>query len=104
MNKEPECEVNGLGWMKEMKCATQMYTERCRVGSEFWVGGLAEWMGGFIAPGLIVGEQETLTHRAKQATQVVVSQKLVCVCVFDADPYTLTQHFLNLSSVFFGHK
>lgn len=51
------------------------------MGSEFWVGGLAEWMGGFIAPGLIVGEQETLTHGAKQATQVVVSQKLVCVCV-----------------------
>lgn len=52
-------------------------------------------MGGFIAWGLIVGEQETRSHRASdQATQVVVSQKPACVCCWPLHISTTLPQFV----------
>lgn len=48
-----------------------------------------------------MGERGRESEReTEQATQVAVRN----LCVFAADPYTLAQHFLNLSPVFSGHK
>lgn len=52
-----------------------------------------------MARGLIVGERERQGERAGHPSG---SQSETCV--FAADPYILAQHFLNLSSVFSGHK
>ena len=51
-----------------------------------------------------MGEQKRESMREREQGRPPKWQSVRNLCVFAADPYTLAQHFLNLSSVFSGHK
>ena len=66
----------------------------------WWEGGrLSSWVASWLRGWSWVSEWEREAESRPPKRQ---SEKPVCV--FAADPYTLAQHFLNLSSVFSGHK
>lgn len=87
------------------KCVIHRRTQMCRkVGwsRKSELGGcLSRWVASMLEGWLWVSKRHPHTHTTSRPPKW---QSVRNLRVFAADPYTLAQHFLNLSSVFFDHK